>query len=146
MFQFDKSHVEDAYIFQNELCDRRFKWFSMKILFQSCSKPSFFLLHELMYSNFKNVYTHSWFPHTQYSPQHLYFKPQHNPPFLENHYHGRFEKANSNSSYLNFYICIHISINRIGVVISYTSICPPFLFVHINCIMKRIKNINGVFN
>lgn len=58
---------------------------------------------------------------------------------LTNLYYGRFEKAESNSFYLFFYICIHISINRIGVVISYTSICPPFLFVHINCIMERIK-------
>ena len=76
----------------------------------------------------------------QPSPFWYFLKTKYSTLFsLTNHYYGRFEKAESNSFYLFFYICIHISINRIGVVISYTSICPLFLFVHINCIMERIK-------
>ena len=100
---------------------------------------SSFLL-ALMYSNFQTVLSFCFSSNPTFTL--LVFlknKILHTFPSLTNHYYGRFEKAELNSFYLYFYICIHISINRIGVVISYTSICPPFLFVHINCIMKRIK-------
>ena len=33
------------------------------------------------------------------------------------------------------YICIHMSINRIEVVISYATSCPPFCLSISNCIM-----------